>query len=45
MKAVHFFEMLGCGYTVVQVVAGEHSAEQEAVWNLGQTSAIIDLLG
>jgi hypothetical protein len=31
MKTVHFFEMLGCDYTLVQVIAEEHNAEQEAV--------------
>jgi hypothetical protein len=29
--AVHFFQMLECDYTMMQVIAEEHNAEQEAV--------------
>jgi hypothetical protein len=31
MKAVDFFGMLGCDYTLMQVTAEEHNAKQEAV--------------
>jgi hypothetical protein len=45
MNAVHFFEMLGCDYTMMQVSAEEHNAKHEAVQNLGLISAIIYLFG